>query len=120
MNVTGGLAGITLNENARNLYFLISAELVRLTEEAKQMTSDSVTARKRHHEPSQDFLKKKKKKKKQQNYIPNAQKLLIINPYSYQENDIINLVTKAVMPEKIKRDICRIEGVVVAKIVTII
>ena len=119
MNVTGGLAGITLNENARNLYFLISAELVRLTEEAKQMTSDSVTARKRHHEPSQDFLKKTNKKKTE-NYIPNAQKLLIINSYSYQENDIINLVTKAVMPEKIKRDICRIEGVVVAKIVTII
>ena len=64
MNVTGGLAGITLNENARNLYFLISAELVRLTEDAKQMTSDSVTARKRHHEPSQDFLKKQKKTKK--------------------------------------------------------
>ena len=45
MNVTGGLVGMTPNENARNRFFLISAELVRLTEEAKEMTSDSMAAR---------------------------------------------------------------------------
>ena len=44
----------------------------------------------------------------------NAQKLVstiegFINPLSYQINDIINLVTKAVMLEKIKQDICLIE-----------
>ena len=44
----------------------------------------------------------------------NAQKLVstiegLINPFSYQENDIINLVTKAVMLEKIKQDICLVE-----------
>ena len=43
-----------------------------------------------------------------------AQKLVgtiegFINPFSYQENDIINLVTKAVMLEKIKHDIYLIE-----------
>ena len=52
----------------------------------------------------------------------NAQKLvstidLFINPVSYQENDIINLVTKAVMLEKIKHDICLIE-VGVSKVVS--
>ena len=36
-------------------------------------------------------------------------------PFSYQENDIINLVTKAVMLEKNKHDICLIEEVGVAK-----
>ena len=36
-------------------------------------------------------------------------------PFSYQENDIINLVTKAVMLETIKQDICLIEEVGVAK-----
>ena len=40
MNVNGGLVGITPNKNARNRFFLISAELVRLTDEAKEMTSD--------------------------------------------------------------------------------
>ena len=44
----------------------------------------------------------------------NAKKLVstingFINPFSYQENDIINLVKKAVMLEKIKQDICLIE-----------
>ena len=35
--------------------------------------------------------------------------------FRYQENDIINLVTKAVMLETIKQDICLIEEVGVAK-----
>ena len=35
--------------------------------------------------------------------------------FSYQENDIINLVTKVVMLETIKHDICLIEEVGVAK-----
>ena len=32
MKVAGGLVCITLNENARNRFFLISPDLVRLTE----------------------------------------------------------------------------------------
>ena len=55
MKVTGGLVCISLNENARYLFFLISANLVRLTEEAKEMTRDSEAARKRHHELSQAY-----------------------------------------------------------------
>ena len=50
MKVTGGLVGITLNKNARNRFILISADVVWLTEEAKEMTRDSEAARKRHHE----------------------------------------------------------------------
>ena len=78
--MTGGLVGITLNENARNRFFLISA--VRLTEEAKEMTRDSEAVRKRHHELSQAILKRQTK---------NDQKLVsttegVINPFSYQEN----------------------------------
>ena len=57
MKVTGCLVGITLNLNARNHFFLISADLVWLTEEAKDMTRDSEAARKRHHELSQAILK---------------------------------------------------------------
>ena len=46
----------------------------------------------------------------------NAQKLVstiegFINPFSYQENDIINQVTKAVLPDKIKQGICLIKEV---------
>ena len=96
VKATGGLFGITLNENARKRFFLISADLVRLTEEANEMTRDSEAARKRHNELSQAILKRQTK---------NAQKLVstidgFINPFSFQENGIINLVTKAVILEK--------------------
>ena len=68
MKVSGVLVGITLNKNARNRFFLITADLVQLTEEAKEMTRDSEAARKRHHELSQAILKRQTK---------NAQKLVI-------------------------------------------
>ena len=68
---------------ASNRFFLISADLVRLKEEAKEMTRDSEAARKRHHELSQAILKRQTK---------NVQKLVstihvegFINPFSYQE-----------------------------------
>ena len=81
MKATGDFFGITLNENARKGFFLISADLVRLTEEANEMTRDSEAARKRHHEVSQAILKRQTK---------NAQELVstidgFINPFSYQE-----------------------------------
>ena len=102
----------TLYENARNRSFLISADLVRLTEEAKEMTRDSEAARKCHHELSQAILKRQTK---------NAQKHVnsiegFVNPFGYQYNVIITLVTKAVMLEKIKQDICLIEEVGVANV----
>ena len=69
------------------------------------MTWDLEAARKRRRELSQAILKVQAK---------NAQKLVsitegFINPFSYQENDIINLVTKTVMLEKMKQFICLIE-----------
>ena len=65
------------------------------------MTRDSEAARKRCHELSRAIMKMQTKK---------AQKLVstiegFIDLFSYQENDMINLVTKAVMLEKIKQDI---------------
>ena len=68
MKVSGVLVGITLNKNARNRFFLISADLVQLTEETKEMTRDSEAARKRHNELSQAILKR---------YTKNVQKLVI-------------------------------------------
>ena len=80
-----------------------------------KMARDSEAARKRHHELSQAILKMQAK---------NARKLVsitegFINPFSYQEYDIINLVTEAVMLGKIKPYIYLIE-VEVSKIETFI
>ena len=74
------------------------------------MTRYSEAARKLHHGLSQAILKRQTK---------NAQKLVstiegFINPFSYHESDIINLVTnltKAVILKKTKQDICLIEEV---------
>ena len=68
MKMSGVLVGITLNKNARNRFFLISADIVQLAEEAKEMTRDSEAARKRHHELSQAILKRQ---------IKNVKKLVI-------------------------------------------
>ena len=68
VKVSGVLVGITLNKNTRNRFFLISADLVQVTEEAKEMLRDSEAARKRHHELSQAILKRQTK---------NAQKVVI-------------------------------------------
>ena len=61
----------------RNRFFLISGDLVRLTEEANEMTRDSEAARKRQHELLQATLKGQTK---------NAQKFVstvegFINPF---------------------------------------
>ena len=64
MKVSGVLVGITLNKNARNRFFLISADIVQLVEEAKEMTRDLEAARKRHHELSQAILKRQIKNDK--------------------------------------------------------
>ena len=48
MKVSGVRVGITLNKNGRNCFFLILADLVQLTEEAKEMTRDSDAARNHH------------------------------------------------------------------------
>ena len=87
-----------------------------MTEESKEMTRDSETARKRHHELSRAILKRQTK---------NAQKLGstiegFINSFSYQEIDITNLVIKAVMLEKIKQNMCLFEEVGVTKMETFI
>ena len=74
------------------------------------MTRDSEAARKRRHELSRAILKMQELVSITEGFI---------NPFYYQENDIINLVTKAVMLEKIKQDICLIE-IEVSKIETFI
>ena len=79
--MSGGLVGTTLDKNARNRFFLISADLVQLRGKAKEMTRHSKAVRKRHHELSQAILKRQTK---------NAQKLVstiegIINPLAVKK-----------------------------------
>ena len=103
MKVSGGLVGITLNPSARTKFFLISPELSRLSQQAKQKAGIALHSRTRHHDISPAV---------QERQETNVQDLTatfrrFTNPFGDKSNDLFNLVTKSVMPENVKEDLCR-------------
>ena len=102
MKVTGGLVGITLNPSARTKFFLIAPELARLAEEAQEMAGLSSKTPRRHHALSAATFTHQEKAL--EDLI--AMFRCFTNPFSEQSNDLFNLVTKVVVPEKIKEDLC--------------
>ena len=108
MKVSGGLVGITLNPSARAKFFLISPELARLAEEANDMAGVSTKLQDQHHNLTAAVLSREEK---------NISKLTttiasFTNPFTQSEDCLFNLVSKVVMPEEIKLDLCaqRTEG----------
>ena len=108
MKVSGGLVGITLNPSARAKFFLISPELARLAEEANDMAGVSTKLQDQHHNLTAAVLSCEEK---------NISKLTttiesFTNPFTQPEDCLFNLVSKVVMPEEIKLDLCvqRTEG----------
>ena len=103
MKVSGGLVGITLNPSARAKFFLIAPELGCLSEQAKSMAGISfITSGSHHHGLAPAVLAREDKSIKQ---------LLITmesftNPFKQDSGDLFNLVTKVVMPENVKKDLC--------------
>ena len=65
MKVTGGLVGITLNQDARTKFFLIAPELARLAEQAKNMADVSPKIRVHHHHLAAAVLAREEKGVKQ-------------------------------------------------------
>ena len=103
MKVSGGLVGITLNPSARTKFFLISPELSRLSQQAKQKAGIALHSQTRHHDISPAV---------QERQETNVQDLTatfrrFTNPFGDESNDLFNLVTKSVMPENVKEDLCR-------------
>ena len=102
MKVSGGLVGITLNPNARTKFFLIAPELARLAEDAKEMAgATSAKEGTHHHTLSASVISREEK---------NIEQLVktmenFTNPFTEQSNDLFNLVTKVVMPSKVKKDL---------------
>ena len=97
MKVSGGRIGITLNPSARNKFFLIAPELARLAEEAKNMAGLS-----RQKKASTAVLVREER---------NVKKLTatierFTNPFIKESDDLFNLVTKVVVAEKGKDDLC--------------
>lgn len=103
MKVTGGLVGITLNPTARTKYFLIAPELARLAEQAKQMAGTSSKTATHHHTLSAALRLRQEKGIEQ--LVTSIQSFT--NPFLEEGCDLFNLVTKVVMPEEVKRDMCQ-------------
>ena len=102
MKVSGGLVGITLNPNARTKFFLIAPELARLAEDAKEMAGTTPAKEGTHHHTLSASVISREEK--------NIEKLVatmenFTNPFIEQSNDLFNLVTKVVMPSKVKEDL---------------
>ena len=100
MEVSGGLAGITLNENAGVRFFLRAFRLKCLTDEAKSMASVKSKSTEKHHSLSVQVTSCQLKYTESMISTFNN----FMNPFSYQGVDLINLLTKSVMEESIKQD----------------
>lgn len=107
MKVTGGIVGITLNENARTRFFLSSPELIRLVKEAKEMAGFQTTDKKKHHELSQVASGRQSK-----NVLAMLKTLERVgNPFEYTRDELLNISTMCVMPQKTKEDMCNVSTI---------
>ena len=99
MKVSGGLVGITLNPSAHTKFFLIAPELARLAEEAKEGTH--------HHTLTTSVISRKEKN------IAQLVKTIgnFANPFTQENDELFNLVTKVVAPEKVKKDLVGQSGI---------
>ena len=102
MKVTGGLVGITLNPSARAKFFLIAPELTRLANQAKDVAGVTHEICGKHHNLTAAVVSREEKNI---NKLSNAIRAFI-NPFSQDGADLFNLVTKVVLLEEVKDDLC--------------
>ena len=105
MKVTGGIVGITQNPTARTRFFLVSPELARLKVESKQNANvEQKLSTKRY-----DFSNAARNKLHRPALSLTTTLQAFINPFDYDCDDVINIVTKAVVSEDVKKDIDTVE-----------
>ena len=102
MKVSGGSIGITLNPTARTKYFLIAPELARLAEQANLMAGTSSKTQTSHHNLTTAV--RLREERNVQQLTASIQRFT--NPFTVEDPDLFNLVTKVRMPEKVKKDLC--------------
>ena len=103
MKVSGGLVGITLNPSAQAKFSLIAPELARLSEQAKSMAGISFTTSGSHHHALAPAVLAREDKSIEQLLITMES---FTNPFKQDSGDSFNLVTKVVMQENVKKDLC--------------
>ena len=102
MKVTGGLVGITQNASARERFFLTAPELSRLAAEAHEMAGTPTAAKKRHHELSMAVWHR------QEANVLKLKGAIVssMNPMTHESEDLMNIITKVVMPTQVQEDVC--------------
>ena len=100
MKVSGGFS---LNANASDKSVIIAPELARLAEEASCMTGVDRRKQVQHHCLSEAVSLTRTERNIQQ--IKSAIEIFT-NPFTEESTDLFNLVTKLVMTDKIKQDLC--------------
>ena len=111
MKVSGGLVGITLNEAARSRFFLVAPELSRLAQEAKTLINLKPETDSQHHESSPSFARNQSERvMKLKDEIANH-----ANPFKEDGTELVTLVTKTVMPEKVTHDLVNAEQIGISK-----
>lgn len=101
MKVAGGLVGITLNPAARTKFFLISPELARLSEKAKLLAGMSSPIQMHQHGLSSSVLTRQEKNIKELTSTIQG----FTNPFTENDKDLCNIVTKAVVPDVVRKDV---------------
>ena len=102
MKVSGGLVGITLNPTARVKFFLIAPELARLVGEVEEMADYTFNTKMSHHALSDSAVRRQER-----NISVLIQTMKsFTNPFTEESEELRNLVTKAVMPDNVTKDLC--------------
>lgn len=98
LKVHGGLVGITLNENARNRFFLANSELTRIASETDRMMGFPNTEQSKHHELSVKF------QQRQDNNVLKLKQAFqnSTNPFHCKSHELIHILTQRVFPQEVQ------------------
>ena len=97
VKIQGGLKGLTQQPAAMARWFLIAPELSRLAAEAEALVGIQAHSSTHHHDLSTAVITR---------FDENAKKLKEVfkgnDPFANEETELVNIITKAVMPEPVK------------------
>ena len=100
MKVLGGLTGITRQPATLARFFLVAPELARLSSEVESSCGVKETTRSRHHQLDPAV------RKRHEDRINSLRPVIEENnPFDFEGTELLNMVTKSVMPTEVTQDI---------------
>ena len=100
MKIRGGLKGLTQQPAAMARWFLVAPELSRFATQVEHMVGVQRALSSRHHDLSDAITNR---------YNDNVQKLKdvlkVSDPFATEERHLVNIITKAVMPDDINEGV---------------